>query len=176
MKPKNTPTALLVLTAEEAERFDANVAAADANGCRMWTAGGNSNGYGVFNIVRNGVRRSRYAHRTSAVRAFGVFDEDLLVDHICHQRRCVTPEHLRLVTNSGNQQNRRGANSRSASGVRGVWWIRQAKRYMGEVRTSHGILRTPYCKTLEEAEERVVAIRREAFPFSVMDQAKEPSK
>lgn len=91
------------------------------DGCWTWTGRLDTAGYGYFYSV-DLWPQSQMAHR--AVFLFTgertPAAEGLDVDHLCHQRSCVRPEHLRVATRRENAQNRRGADSNSKSGVRGV--------------------------------------------------------
>ena len=75
-------------------------------------------GYGFLKDHRKNVR----AHRLSWRIHKGDLSEDVQIDHVCHNRLCVNPDHLRPATTALNGQNRRGAYSNSKSGVRGVSW------------------------------------------------------
>ena len=74
--------------------------------CWNWTAGV-SYGYGIFSIRdplykkrKNGYPRR--AHQVS-LRLHGIYiDPKKVVDHICLNRKCVNPKHLRQVTSTEN--------------------------------------------------------------------------
>ena len=127
--------------------------------CWIWTATCNSDHYGRF--WRDGKRV--LAHRLSYEWVHGEIPEGMQVDHRCHERRCVRPEHLRVVTNAQNLQNRRGANSNSVTGIRGVYWAKHARKYRARVELSGKHFHVGYYDTIEEAEAAVVAKRRELF-------------
>ena len=46
--------------------------------------------------------QSRLAHRVSYELAYGPIPEGLVIDHICRNRRCFRPSHLRAVTQQEN--------------------------------------------------------------------------
>ena len=127
--------------------------------CWLWMAACVSGGYGQF---RHGGKRV-IAHRLAFEWEHGEIPEGLQVDHRCHDRRCVRPEHLRLVTNAQNGQNRRGAYSNSVTGVRGVSWHKHRQKYRAQVRLSGKNYSAGYYDTIEEAEAAVIAKRRELF-------------
>ncbi len=85
--------------------------------CLLWPAAVNSSCYGEF--TWNG--KHQYAHIVSYKLNRGPIPKGMKVDHICHVQRCINPQHLRLVTQKQNQENRRGARKDSKSGIRGVW-------------------------------------------------------
>ena len=142
-------------TAEE--RFWEKVDKTDE--CWLWTGACERKGYGRFGYEGKVVR----VHRLSYAWANGEIPEGLHIDHRCHQRNCVRPEHLRLVTNAQNHQNRRGANSNNATGVRGVSWDKRARKYRARVDLSGKWCSAGSYDTLEEAEAAVIAKRRELF-------------
>jgi hypothetical protein len=79
------------------ERFWAHVEKTDS--CWNWTGAVDSNhGYGRIRIDGQRWR----AHRLSWTLLAGPIPEGLVIDHICRNRRCVNPEHLRTVTAAVN--------------------------------------------------------------------------
>lgn len=139
------------------ERFWSKV---DKTGdCWLWTASGDSSGYGQF--WRDG--RMVVPHRLAFEWEHGEIPEGMQVDHRCFHRNCVRPDHLRLVTHAQNQQNRRGANSNNATGVRGVYWSKRDRKYQARVMLNGKRYHAGYYDTLEEAEAAVIAKRQELF-------------
>lgn len=57
-----------------------------------------SNGYG--RVCADG--SPQWAHRVSYVAFVGPIPKGLEIDHRCHQRSCVNPQHLRAVTHAVN--------------------------------------------------------------------------
>jgi hypothetical protein len=98
------PTPAPKLTTEE--RFFAKVDVPST--CWMWTGAVNAEGYGVFQTWPSG---TVLAHRWSWELFHGPIPEGLHMDHLCHERRCVNPDHLDPVTNGENvrRSNRRRA-------------------------------------------------------------------
>ena len=127
--------------------------------CWLWTAACDSHGYGQFGYEGKLV----LAHRLSYAWTNGGIPEGMHVDHRCHQRNCVRPDHLRLVTHAQNGQNRRGANSNNATGVRGVSWHKRNRKFVAHVRLGGKRYNAGCYDTLEEAEAAVIAKRRELF-------------
>lgn len=76
----------------------------DAAGCHISTYSTGSHGYAQIGWqVGEGRRRATTAHRAAWVYAHGVqIPEGMTIDHLCKERRCVNPEHLRLLTNFEN--------------------------------------------------------------------------
>lgn len=139
------------------ERFWSKV---DKTGdCWTWTAACTPDGYGKIRHEGKLV----YAHRLSYEWMHGEIPEGMYIDHRCFQRNCVRPDHLRLVTNAQNHQNRRGAQSNSTTGVRGVGWHKASRKYQAQVTLNGKSYSAGYYDTLEAAEAAVIAKRRELF-------------
>lgn len=138
------------------ERFWAKV---DTSGeCWTWTACLKSNGYGSFRLLGS----MRLAHRVAYEMEVGPIPEGMQIDHKCHNRACVRPEHLRLATHAQNQANRSGAAASSKSGIRGVYWHSDYQKWTGQVR-HNGYPHRGSFDTLEEATAWVEAKRAELF-------------
>lgn len=108
-----------------ADRFWQKVAKTET--CWLWTGSDNGKGYGQFWDGSRKVRVHRYAYE----QLVGEIPVGLQVDHLCHNRRCVNPEHLRLATNAQNMENLSVVTAKS--GYRGVHrkgskWLAVVKR------------------------------------------------
>ena len=84
--------------------------------CWEWTASRGTSGYGQ--IRANG--RPVVAHRVAYELTHGAVPEGVELDHLCHNRGCVNPDHLRVVSHKENMENLRGAHTDSTTGVRNV--------------------------------------------------------
>jgi len=139
------------------ERFWAKV---DKTGpCWLWTGAITSNGYGQFHLDG----RMHQAHRISLEWAGHSVDPKLEVDHLCHVRNCVRPEHLRAATHAENGQNLRGAYRTSGTGVRGVTWRASCGRFQVRVQIGGKSRHIGYFATLEAAEAAAVGARADLF-------------
>lgn len=147
------------------QRFWSNVNKESDHGCWEWFAA-TTNGYGQFKAQG----RQAPAHRISWELLNGPIPERMLVDHRCHNRQCVNPEHLRLVTNAQNLQNRAGATRKSKSGVRGVYWNKPMKAWYAQVRVMGRAYSAGYHSTLEGADQAVRALRAELFTHDDHDE------
>lgn len=79
------------------ERFWEKV---DASGdCWEWTGGKKAHGYGNFFPTR---RKSYIAHRYAWETLIGPIPAGMTIDHLCRNRACVNPAHLRVVTQREN--------------------------------------------------------------------------
>ena len=133
--------------------------------CWEWQAFRGVDGYG--RVMINGV--PHLAHRVSFERTVEPIPDGVEIDHMCHNRACVNPGHLRLSTRELNGQNLSGARRDSASGVRGV--RRRDGKWSAEAKANGQRVRLGRFALIEDAEAAVVAWRRENMPFSLMDRA-----
>lgn len=86
------------------------------SGCWEWT-GATRAGYGKFGI---GANKTVTAHRLSLELAGTPVPEAKDVDHICGNRACVNPDHLRVTTRKQNLENMTVLRPDNTSGYRGV--------------------------------------------------------
>lgn len=70
-------------------------------GCWLWTAGVNRQGYGLFNRATK-PSKCVLAHRYSYELAHGPLAQSACVLHRCDNPRCVRPDHLFLGTRTDN--------------------------------------------------------------------------
>jgi HNH endonuclease len=75
------------------------------NGCWIWTAGKDLDGYGF--VKRDGVQRR--VHRWFYELVHGVLPKDVPLDHLCQTPSCVNPAHVEPVTVATNTQRGRAA-------------------------------------------------------------------
>lgn len=134
--------------------------------CWEWTGAKQARGYGRIRDGRPGRTRNPLAHRLSYEMHYGMPTDGLDVDHICHNRSCVRPDHLRAVTHKINSENRAAANiNNKSSGVRGVHKARNAWKV--SIRHDGELLYFGCYQTKEEAEE--VAIRERTRLFTAIE-------
>ena len=80
-------------------RFEKYVMPEPNTGCWLWIGGvrGDPIG-GQYGVLRVNARKKESAHRLPYQHWKGTISEGLVVDHRCRVRRCVNPDHLRLLT------------------------------------------------------------------------------
>lgn len=141
------------------DEFSARIKVNDA-GCWGWVGGTyGKNQYGKFRLQdgkKTTPHRWAYEHYVSEI------PDGLHVDHICFNRLCANPDHLRLATNAENARNRSGPDVRGSSGYRnveptrnGTWQVRV--RLEGKVHCggTH--------KDIESAVEAAATLRSRLF-------------
>lgn len=149
-----------------AERFWAKVKKGD--GCWEWQASLTGSGYGQFSIGYG--LSMRGAHRMSYELAYGDIPQGMDIDHVCHNKICVRPDHLRVATRKQNMEHRMGAQKNSTSGVRGVFWTETCGgRWSARVMHNRRNIHVGYFSTLEAAEAAVTAKRLELFTHNDLD-------
>jgi len=135
------------------------------DGCWTWRTL-NSSGYGAIKV--NG--KMRAAHIVMYELEFGPIPDGLHIDHICRQRSCARPDHLRLATNKQNHENLSGANrNNNSSGVRGVSWCKKTNQWTAAVRHNYTRYNLGYFPSIAEAEAAVTAKRNELFTHNDAD-------
>jgi hypothetical protein len=83
---------------EARDRFFDKIEFIPFHECWEWIGSKNPKGYGNFNYKN----KTTSAHRVMFELTYGSVDKDLDVDHICRNRGCVNPRHLRQVTHKQN--------------------------------------------------------------------------
>ena len=143
--------------------------APELGACWQWTWGKSAQGYGLLSI--NGV--SRLVHRVSYEMHSGKIPAGMEIDHMCNNRACVNPSHLRVATSGQNGQNYVGAQIQSKTGVRGVTWYESRQKYMAKASLNGKQYYLGWYTDIEEANAVVTEWRRKNMPYSVMDQRKD---
>lgn len=139
------------------ERFEEKVEKSD--GCWEWTASKYPSGYGAIFVEG----RCQSAHRIAYELSIGPIPEGMQIDHMCHNRSCVNPGHLRAVTNKQNTENR------APTEARGVCWDSKRKRWLVQVVHNGRHHFGGRFSDLEEAIAVAKAMRLELFTHNDAD-------
>jgi hypothetical protein len=70
-----------------------------SNDCWEWADTKVKNGYAQFILTK---RQKVYAHRFSYERFVSAIPHGMQIDHICRNRGCINPGHMRVLTNREN--------------------------------------------------------------------------
>ena len=76
------------------QRFEKYISVEPNSGCWLWTGAWSKSGYGSFRVEN----KSQNAHRVAYKLYLGPLKNGMMIDHICRNRACVSPDHLRQVT------------------------------------------------------------------------------
>ena len=86
-------------------------------GCIEWTGALDRWGYGKMKVKDEfGKKRTVGPHRAAWLATHGRIEGDLVIDHLCRNRKCINVEHLRLVTNAVNTLASDHSNKKGRSG------------------------------------------------------------
>jgi len=155
------------LSAKQLEYFWSKVNKSE--GCWEWTGYVNDQGYGRPRFRVGGKQYFLRAHRMTYEFLAGPIPEGLIIDHRCHNRSCVNPDHLRPVTEKQNIENLSGAQTRNISGVRGVTWHKLSQRWRASVNTGGKSHHVGVFDNIHDAEAAVIARRLEMFTHNDLD-------
>lgn len=147
----------------------------DLGKCWQWTGSRDTDGYGHIATKRNGKHYADSAQRVAWEVTNGEIPEGMKVDHRCHNRACVNPSHLRVVTHKQNLENREGAQRNNlTSGIRGVTWQKSLKKWRAYVRHNMVDYHLGYFTDISEAEAAAVAKRLSLFTHNDLDRLVSP--
>lgn len=135
------------------------------DGCWEWVGSKNGGNYGKLGVSGTTI----YAHRISYELHKGPIPDGMHVDHICRNRSCVNPDHLRTVTNKQNHENLNHRRAGNKSGHRGVFWLARSCKWKGTVKHNRKCYHVGYFDDLDEAAAAVRAKRNELYTHNHLD-------
>lgn len=94
-------------------------------------------------------------------------NEHMVVDHINHDTLDNRRSNVRIITFAENQQNRKGAQRNSKSGIRGVSWDANKNKWFACIYVNSKRIYLGVFSDMNEAEKVVVEARRKYMPFSL---------
>jgi hypothetical protein len=97
-------------------------------------------------------------HRLVWIYHNGDIPDEMIVDHIDGDKTNNRIENLRIATQNENMQNSK-IRSNNTSGVKGVSWNKQIKKWRARIRICGKEFHVGYFHTKEEAEAAVIAAR-----------------
>ena len=119
------PTPLLYL-----ERIDARYNKPSENECWVWTRSLNHKGYGQAYVGKVGGKEKMIGtHRAMYELHVGLIPLDLTIDHLCRNRACGNPKHLRILTLLENSRDGESANARKTHCPQGHEYTVENTRY-----------------------------------------------
>jgi len=136
--------------------------------CWNWTAALGAEGYGRFGVGKS----VKLAHRIAFELTGGDIPSGMELDHRCHNRACVNPSHLRVVNAQKNRENHSGAQSNSKTGIRGVYWVSDKRKWGASVNQKGRKYHVGYFDSIQDAAAAVLARRNELFTHNDFDRRK----
>lgn len=127
--------------------------------CWLWE--GATTGLGYGHLYSKG--RMIGTHVLSYERHKGQIPEGMFVDHMCHIKNCINPDHLRLATPQQNSQNNPVPQSNSTTGFTGVHYYKSRDKYTSYIEVGGKRKNLGYFKTIEEAWEARKSAELELF-------------
>lgn len=138
-------------------RFWGKVNKHTPNGCWEW-GGSKTDGYGDIKVNGKTVKAHRVAYELSV----GPIPDGKHLDHVCHNRACVNPAHIRVATNTQNSRNRLLGSS-NTSGLKGVSWHVESRKWVSRIGVNGRVLYLGLFNTPESAHEAYCKAAREYF-------------
>ncbi|MEW2011509.1 HNH endonuclease signature motif containing protein [Microbacterium sp. NPDC078814] len=134
-------------------------------GCWAWSGAHANTGYAQ---VREN-KKLHYVHRLVYAFHNGSVPDGMVVDHKCHNRGCINPEHLQAVSPKQNNENRSGPARNNTSGYRGVYRITRSGKWGARLKDGPTVHREEGFATAAEAAKAASRMRATIFTNSLLD-------
>lgn len=128
------------------ERFEEKYIPEAITGCWLWTGALSTEGYGRISM-NNGLVQ---AHRIPWEMVHGAIPKGMELDHVCHCRACVNPEHVRLATRAENSRNSL-LRSNNTSGYKGVSFYKLTHKWEAYIKADYKRTRLGFFDTKDLA-------------------------
>ncbi len=128
------------------ERFWAKVKKGAEGECWEWMGGHVRAGYGA--LLHQG--KQRYAHRIAYELMIDLIPSGMQVDHMCHNKGCANPSHMRLATCAENTRNQ-VRHRDNTSGFKGARYDKRVNRWQGSIIVDRKFIHLGMFATPEEA-------------------------
>ena len=115
-------------------------------GCWEWTASKINSGYGRLSV--NG--KPELAHRVAYKLLAADIPHDIELDHVCHNRGCVNPAHLRLASKAENLWTQPQSRA-STTGFKGIYFHGRDGKYVAQITANGKRVHIGNFNTAEEA-------------------------
>lgn len=135
------------------------------NAIKAGSVAGTVGGHGYFQVRVHGKRY--YAHRLAWLMYTGSWPSKHL-DHINGQKTDNRIENLRECSDAQNQQNR-GKQANNTSGVQGVCWHKQAKKWHARIEVDGKRINLGLFDTVDEAAQARAAAKAQYHKFQPID-------
>ena len=133
--------------------------------CWEWIGLKGRGGYGRISVYG----KHRAAHRVAWMLSGNDLKDDASLDHLCFNKSCVNPSHLRISDKKLNAENRPGPNANSSTGHWGVTYIPSRGVYEARVGHNGKRLWAGYHQSLEEADKAAREMRNRVFSRNDID-------
>lgn len=136
----------------------------DEGGCWRWLGVMNDSGYGLLGVGARNVR----AHRLSWELHNTPVPDGMQVDHMCRNRGCVNPSHLRLASPKQNSEHT-DARPGSLSRFRGVSFNKARGKWVAQVNDQGRNHAGGYFETEDEAATAARDLRNSLYTHNNLD-------
>lgn len=136
-----------------------------SEGCWGWSGTLSPTGYTTLNAER----KKWFGHRVSFEMHIGPIPDGFDIDHKCHNKSCTNPDHLQAVSRKENKENTNGAYKCNSTGIRGVTWTKNRKKYKAQITHNSKTFYLGCYESIAEAEAVVLEARNRLFTNNLLD-------